>query len=299
MSNILRSFLLLLLAAPLLQAQGFEGRWIGRLTQNLDPPFDEYRIRLDLKQVDDIVTGVSHIHLPENLQISAEMELRGVVKDNKLYFREPRLLSSHHFSDWDWCLKRGILVLEDIGGILQLSGKWEGFVGDTPCESGDIIVEQADFRPDPLALNKGEEVKKNEVKVKEQKVEQRPKEEPKEKHYGALAGRPITRQAIVPVGKREFTAYIWDANKEDGDVVSLQYNGEWLLQDYSLKNAKRPIKIKLVPGGDNRLILYAENVGSIPPNTCALTFHDGERMRTLSLVSDKVSCGALKFQLRD
>ena len=293
--------LALLFACTGLSAQSFTGQWIGKLTQNLEPPFHEYRIRFDLKQRDDIVTGVSHIHLPDSLEIFAEMEFRGVVKGNVIYFREPGLIGGHHFDDWDWCLKQGKLTMEDKGGILRMEGVWEGSVGEMRCEAGEIVVEQADFRPE----RKKEEVK-NPPKVKETKkavaVEQQqapPPVKEKEKNYGTLDGRPITRQATVPVTKTDITAYIWDANKEDGDVISLQYNGEWLLRNYSLKNAKRPIQFKLSSAGDNRLILYAENLGSIPPNTCALTFHDGQKIRTLSLVSDKVSCGALKFVVKD
>ena len=220
------------------------------------------------------------------------------------------MVDSHHFDDWEWCLKQGKLTMEDMGGILRLSGVWEGSVGEMRCEAGEIIVEQADLKPDPLARDKGEERKnvqvKNPPKVKVANnsgaVEQQqapPPVEKKPKSYGTLDGRPITRQATVPVTKTDITAYIWDANKEDGDIVSLQYNGEWLLRNYSLKNAKRPIQFKLSSNGDNRLILYAESLGSIPPNTCALTFHDGEKVRTLSLVSDEVSCGALKFVVKE
>lgn len=315
MSRSILLAVLLLLSSIGLQAQSFSGLWVGKLTQNLDPPFNEYRMRLDLRQKDDIVTGVSHIHLPDSLEIFAEMEFRGVVKGNVLYFMEPGMLDGHHFDEWDWCLKRGKLTLEDMGGIMRMEGMWEGKIEEMRCESGGIVVEQADFRPDPLARDKGEERKnveaKNSVEVKnppvvEQKkapaVAQQQDPEPiveQEKNYGDLDGRPITRQAEVPVSKTDITAYIWDANKEDGDVVSLQYNGEWLLRDFTLRNAKKAIQLKLSSNGDNRLILYAENLGSIPPNTCALTFHDGERIRTLSLVSDKVSCGALKFVVKE
>lgn len=293
------AFLLASLAAG---AQNFTGTWYGNLTQEMDPPFHNYRIRLDLKQVDDVVSGVSHIHLPDSLQIFAEMEFRGVVKDGKLYFKEPRLLDSHHFSEWDWCLKRGILTFKDIGGIKRMEGFWEGFVGTSRCTPGRIVVEQGNLRPDPLARNKslGPAVKNAEkAKPRADKWMAAKGDEPPAPDYGALEGRRITRQATVEVSKPSFTAYIWDANKEDGDVVSLQFNGVWILRDFTLKNAKEPIRLELKPGGDNRLILYAENMGRIPPNTCALTFHDGQKMRTLSLVSDEVSCGALRFELRD
>lgn len=265
----------------------FSGVWLGKLSQRLDPPFNSYVLRLELNQKDQLVTGRSHIHVTDSVQLYAEMNINGIVKEGKLYFREEHITDSHHLDNWDWCLKKGMLTFERKGKLIQMTGPWEGWVGWTKCESGELTIEKIlveepeEEEEEPVAKIKKEEVK-NEVVA--EVVD-----------FGEVEGRKITRQKEVPVKTDEFVAYIWDANREDGDVVSLKYNGEWVLRDYTILNRKRPIRLKIDPEGDNRLILYAESLGAIPPNTCALTFFDGEQERTLNLVSDKVSCGALKF----
>ncbi len=298
----LLSFLILFSGPSLLPAQendsavekDFTGVWLGKLSQRLDPPFNSYVLRLELKQRGNIVTGRSHIHVTDSVQLYAEMDIKGIVKEGKLYFREEHITDSHHLANWDWCLKKGILSLEDKGKLIQMTGPWEGWVGRTRCESGNLNIEKINI------VEKEEDVEKEVVVVEEPKQDIKKNEpEEKEEPKNIVEGRRITRQKTVKVKADEFVAYIWDANKEDGDVISLKYNGEWILRNYTIQNRKRPIRIKVEPGADNRLILFAEDLGTIPPNTCALTFFDGERERTLSLVSDRISCGALKFVRED
>lgn len=279
--------LILLLVAGLGQAQVVDGYWLGKLTQQSQPPFDQYRIQLTLQQDGNTVTGTSRIHLWDSLHLFAEMEIQGRIVGDKLYFQETKVLDSYQFGTMDWCLKTGTLKTNNLGGILQMRGDWSGKTGATTCAPGNIVVEKV-IRRQP-----------KEKIVSKKHLLPPPKNAPlPEINFGSLDGRKITRQKNVPVRIRLITAYIYDSNKEDGDIISLRYNGKWVLKDYSLKNNKKSIELRIEPGKENKLILYAENLGRIPPNTCALSFFDGEKNRTLSLVSDKRTCGALQFEFK-
>lgn len=294
--------IILLAFAPLLKGQAFEGEWLGTLVQPDNPPYENYTVQLTMHQVDDVVTGITHIHLEGHPEIYARMEFKAAVNQagDEMLFREYKLLDHFHFATYEWCLKRGVLSVENIGGgIYQLSGVWEGFTKDIACSPGYMKVEKVDpFDVDidvdlsQLPITDVDDVKNKKNDDPPVEIE---KEAKKDFSYGELEGRAITRLKEVDVFKDEITAYVWDVNKEDGDVISLRFNGEWILKDYYLKKAKKAIKLKIEPGKENRLILFAENLGSIPPNTCALTFNDGKQRRNLSLISDKVSCGALEF----
>ena len=295
---------LLLFLAPVLHGQVFEGEWLGTLVQPDNPPYENYTVQLTMHQDKDIVTGITHIHLEGHPEIYARMEFKAAVnkKGDEMIFQEYKLLDHFHFATYEWCLKRGILSVEDIGrGIYQLSGVWEGFTKDVACSPGYMKVEKVD--PDiisspPVAVEdvkEADEVKNGDIKEKKNDPKEVVVDEDAPKNYGELEGRAITRLREVDVFKKDITAYVWDVNKEDGDVISLRFNGEWVLKDYYLKKEKKAIQLKIDPDKDNRLVLFAENLGSIPPNTCALTFNDGRNRRNLSLISDKVTCGALQF----
>jgi hypothetical protein len=71
---------------------------------------------------------------------------------------------------------------------------------------------------------------------------------------------------------------LYDNGVVDGDVVSVVMNGEVLFskQLLTLKASSKVIHITKDTPDSLLLILYAENLGSIPPNTGLLTVHDGE-----------------------
>ncbi len=62
----------------------------------------------------------------------------------------------------------------------------------------------------------------------------------------------------------------YDNASEDGDLVSLNVNGSWVLQNILLTNAGTNYNIPVVKG-TNWLNLYALNQGSSGPNTVSIT----------------------------
>lgn len=59
---------------------------------------------------------------------------------------------------------------------------------------------------------------------------------------------------------------IWDAQQEDGDLITIHLNGKPLLENMEVRHQPRFIEITLKKGV-NQLLFRAENVGRIPPNT--------------------------------
>lgn len=78
---------------------------------------------------------------------------------------------------------------------------------------------------------------------------------------------------------------VWDNNKEDGDIISLKLNNTWVLTNFLLKKEKYTLKLKL-NRIENQLMLFAENLGSIPPNTAAISIDDATSVKTFILNSD-------------
>lgn len=71
---------------------------------------------------------------------------------------------------------------------------------------------------------------------------------------------------------------LYDNGVVDGDIVSVVMNGQLLFskQMLTLKANSKTIHITKDTPDSLLLVLYAENLGSIPPNTGLLTIHDGE-----------------------
>ena len=96
----------------------------------------------------------------------------------------------------------------------------------------------------------------------------------------------VIKKQSIEVESNKVLLEIFDHKKEDGDIVSLNFNGKWILKKKKL--AKRPFKfvIELNEKGENYLLLHAENLGEIPPNTIAVRYYLEGRPKLVVLNSD-------------
>lgn len=80
----------------------------------------------------------------------------------------------------------------------------------------------------------------------------------------------VDKEKSISIDVEKLLIEVYDNQEFDHDTISLKFNGEWILQKQLI--TKEPIRIylPLVKGQDNYLILYADNLGTIPPNTCAI-----------------------------
>ncbi len=104
---------------------------------------------------------------------------------------------------------------------------------------------------------------------------------------------PISVQKRKIADKKEFVTNsryvvleIWDNAQVDGDTVSLNFNGDWILKNYGLVRGKKQIFLKLEEGQTNELIFYAKNLGRISPNTTAITLIDKKEKKEFEINSN-------------
>lgn len=108
--------------------------------------------------------------------------------------------------------------------------------------------------------------------------------------------RPVENQSSIYITSYEITVQIWDDKTIDGDIVSIFWNGTNVIEYYELTAKKRKFKVQFEPGKENRLILYAHNLGKVPPNTMAVAIKAGKKKRELNIRSDLGKCGAIQFK---
>jgi hypothetical protein len=90
---------------------------------------------------------------------------------------------------------------------------------------------------------------------------------------------------LMTVSKDSITVDVWDGNREDGDIISLVFNGKVLLEKHVLTKSKKSFRVALQKG-QNVLTLIAHNLGDIPPNTAALEVERNEGRKKITLSSD-------------
>lgn len=88
----------------------------------------------------------------------------------------------------------------------------------------------------------------------------------------------VIKQNKIVVSPGTITIEIYDHQLQDGDIVSLNYNGHWILENYPLRRRPKKLTLPLKATNDNYLILHAVNMGNEPPNTATLSYiYNGER----------------------
>lgn len=118
----------------------------------------------------------------------------------------------------------------------------------------------------------------------------------KKNNYKDMSKRKIVSGKEWSVKNEKITLQVWDNNKEDSDVVSLKFNDTWILTNFLLKKEKYTIHLDL-KNKNNQLLLFAENLGSIPPNTAAISIDDNILVRTFILNSDLNKSETIKITL--
>ena len=103
-----------------------------------------------------------------------------------------------------------------------------------------------------------------------------------------LAKRKIETIRTVDFKSDSLVLTLYDNGEVDGDTVSVLLNGKNIMPRQGLSTIAINKTIYITPdlGDTLQLIMYAENLGSIPPNTGLLIIHDGEDMYEIRFAGD-------------
>ncbi|MEP6793333.1 MAG: L-type lectin-domain containing protein [Saprospiraceae bacterium] len=104
----------------------------------------------------------------------------------------------------------------------------------------------------------------------------------------------VKETGTLEVKSRKLTISVWDYNTIDGDIISLKLGPEWLITQYQLTGDKYVIQTTLI-GFAQDLVLYAHNVGMVPPNTAAISVYDGLTTQRVSLESNMETSEAIRI----
>lgn len=113
----------------------------------------------------------------------------------------------------------------------------------------------------------------------------------------SVDGRTVSVTKKIAVKNTDVVIKVWDHQMIDGDIISLNLNGKWILQNYTLEKEHKEIRVKL-QAGTNYLVLHAHNLGIYSPNTAALSLFDGKKTQTIVLESTLNASGTIQIDLK-
>jgi hypothetical protein len=89
---------------------------------------------------------------------------------------------------------------------------------------------------------------------------------------------------------------LYDNAEIDNDTVTVFINNKLLLYRQMLTDKPLTIYLTAYPATDYELVMYADNLGTIPPNTALLVVTAGKKKYELHLSSSEQKSAAVKFR---
>lgn len=248
------------------------GKWTGTLSQS-DRDYGFY-FEVDLGPRG---LGGSYI-VSEGNGGSAHMDLEYTYDSeaNQLHFQEGAVIKKEDPA-WPWCIKSGDLTYRREGSRLVLEGTWKGHIEgydmeSGPCASGALYLEK------PILT---QEIVQTRQAIAEP--------------YQEENMRQIKVQRVLEVSSPNIRIKIWDNGTVDGDIATLYLNGKRILNQHRVSKRRIGIPVTLSQT-NNFLVLHADDLGDIRPNTVAVSVDDGEREQVIIVSSNLDESGAVMIK---
>jgi hypothetical protein len=169
---------------------------------------------------------------------------------------------------------------------IQMVGDCNQRIADKPKTTPEVITAPEPVVEEPVVQTEPEVVEKPEPEPLA------PAPKPKREK------RSISTQGKVIVSNPKIKIYVWDHGSMDNDTISVIVNDKVVLKEYCLTRKPKVIRVKLKPEGNNRVELFAHNLGAIPPNTASIRVDDGESSKTLELKSNLKKSGSFNIKVK-
>jgi hypothetical protein len=311
--------ILLLLPWPgwALRAQDLTGQWTGSATNNLSDK--KQKLVLNIASGDSSFGGVLHWYVPETHTIRHLLVSgRYYGKDSILSIREDSVRGDRTMAPWtdaeeetgspdkeangtgrtDGMAGSGdrvnagpararsfyILYYKRIGHKEVLEGNWRDAAGGGQ-KSGDLVIRLEKKAPPFIPIV----------------VTHKKKDSAQLKQYQALLTRQTYTAATIPVrGIDSIKIDLYDNGEIDGDSVSLYLNNELLIGHLKLTASPKTLLLpidKSLPV--NKLILFAENLGRLPPNTALMQVTINGKLYNLFMSTDYKRNAMVEFTLQE
>lgn len=244
--------------------QNINGIWRGKLTQEPGGCFPEYYIELQITLNYGDLDGVSYDYYDTTRYV--KLNFNGTVSGNskkKIMISEKKVVTEKIPEDCTPCLKTYDLTYSRQNNDETLSGTWKGEDMGTVagCPPGKIFLKR---------------VKESAFAVK------------KERKTEMVRTLVLDTSAI----KVEF----YDNGQIDGDTISIFLNNELKLYKKGLSLTPITMNIDLQAGKDYDLVMFAETLGAIPPNTALMIITSGAMKYEIFLSASDDKNAAVRFR---
>lgn len=262
-------------------AQDLNGIWRGTLTQAPGGCYPEYTIELQINFIAtaNTLSGRAYDYHDISKYIKLDFTGRYNSTTKRMVIIENDLIESHVPEVCVPCIKTYDLVWSKSGNEEILTGECRGreFGGNTSCPAYKITLKRAAKSDFAVDIEQTPELAELQKKLN---LQPRSKE--------------LVKTFTIPAGDIRLDFY--DNAEIDNDTITVLLNGKLLLYRKMLTARPLTISLRAFPNTDYELVMYADNLGTIPPNTALLVITAGVNKYEVRLASSEEKSAAVKFR---
>jgi len=262
-------------------AEDLTGIWKGTLTQGPGGCYPRYFLELQIDLSNDQITGKAYDYYDKTHFVKMNFTGRYNARTRRLVLIETRVLEVSIPMDCAPCVKTYDLSYSKKGEEEMLTGDWKGVISGkiAACPPGKILLKKALTSDFPVDIDQ------NDSLVTLQKS-----------LY--LAPRAKDLISTVTLDTSQVKIELFDNAEIDNDTVTVLINNKLLLYRQMLKATPLTLNFNAFPGVEYELVMYADNLGLIPPNTALMVVTAGGQKMEVFLSSSEQKSAAVKFVYR-
>lgn len=283
----------LLFTSQAVSAQDISGIWYGKITQQPGAYRQTYDLELNLSQKRKRLSGESYATITDSLYI--KIGLQGSINDKSVFLSENiNEIRQEILPDgWHLCIKNLHLKLRQNGGIEYLEGIWDGRGRDEKtCLPGKVFLARSREEANRYWTTHRDSLVQNSQTISEIPAT-------KIDFASSFLDTEPTKVTEIEVHNTKLKLQLSDYRKVDNDTVSVYLNRSLLANKVCISKRAAIVNLRLDTRFDlHELLLFAENLGSIPPNTSELLVIDGENTHRVLIESDNRKTAAVYLRYK-
>lgn len=263
-------------------AQPLSGIWTGSLTQENGGCYPVYHLELQISAGDGQLKGDSYDYYDQEKYVRHHFTGSFDSSARTMVLSETGLIASKIPPDCIACTKVYTLRFTKEGDQELLTGTWTGHkVGNGGvCPPGQITLHRAVVTAFPHDASSTA----NTILSKA------------DGHSPSLEKRENQLFGSLKLQNPTITIDLYDNAEIDNDTVTVFLNNSILLYRQRLTDKPLRVTVNLEKDTDYELVMYANNLGTIPPNTALMVVTAGKRKYEIRLSASDEKNAAVRFR---
>jgi hypothetical protein len=276
----MRFLLIIFLIVPFFAyTQDLNGIWRGTLTQEPGGCYPVYNLELQINSNNNIISGKSYDFYDATKYVKLNFSGRYNFQTHRMVLIESEILEHSIPKDCVPCIKTYDLTYTKNDKEESLSGNWKGqeLNNKSVCPPGKITLKRVAESAFKVDVDQSPEMKKIQIGL-------------------TLQSRQNEVIKTIKVEKPSIKIELYDNAEVDGDTVTIFLNNKLLVYKKRLTDKPLTLQLNAFPGTDYELMMYADNLGSIPPNTALMVVTCGDKKHEVYLSSTEQKNAVVRFR---